>query len=383
MHHRLVLSAVSWGIRRSWALLFGLCGVLVGGAVSRTCGDDELKYYPRPAMLWDGRMYAMAWIASKGEDDGRRGTMYIRRVPAGGARAANAETTSVAVYKDDDLQDPQLVQVGDGFVALATRPREGADHPQERDIVSVPLDRTGHVSGKPTFSWSLHANRFCRASGSSGDRGFVGLGKAATSHRHPYDYLFALALDRNGEQGSVWLLDTNLGGDRCALASRGDLLAVAWTNAGSRRMMYLGFLGLRDGMQVPPELELRADAHVDAIVPYHDDWAVLYLGDEKPNRLHVALAHTTKGIYRTYDLPPDVDSDTVDLGVNTRGHFVTWHTRGKVHIRGLEAGAAHLIQRSTAPPTPTRAVGHGEQCAVAWSARNGKDVELWVARACP
>jgi len=117
------------------------------------------------------------------------------------------------------------------------------------------------------------------------------------------------------------------------------------------------------------------------VVRAANGWAVLSAGSD--GELRVTMVSEQGQIIGDVHLPKDVAGDTVDLGSSSRGTFVSWISRGKVHIRALGRERVWSRRSGGSNASGTRAVGTDDQCVVAWTTGNAKRPHVVTSDACP
>lgn len=361
------------GTGAAWLSLVTVSLVLAGTQLT-TCEAPARDF--APAMAFGQDRYTVAWVRP-----GRKGGAF--EVQQFAKQSLKPLTPPTTIARRDDLVAGavELVAVGDGYLAIGR-----VEDPQKQPnwathILTVPLDARGQAVGKQhTFPW----DRACRGAAVVEPYVLIAYKEVARSHRHPYDELGVLAVDRDGNYRGAWSVAANP--VNCASAVHGGELAVVWTQWQDGEPgrpgvgLYVAFEeprrdGRHETFAVPVD---NLAASVARIAPLGDDWAILYA--ERDDHLHVAVIDSHGKLLRREKLPDAIDNETVDLASNERGLFVTWIDGGRVRFVGIDGRARTKTSGSGA--SRTRALGADSHCVAAWTL-HAKRARVTALDSCP
>lgn len=89
-----------------------------------------------------------------------------------------------------------------------------------------------------------------------------------------------------------------------------------------------------------------------------------------------------RALERTVSVPvEEADPMQLDLGVSTRGLFVSWIARGTVHVLSVAEPTEQVTMPAGWTASGPTAFGHDDRCATAWVTGNGKAVRMIAS--CP
>jgi hypothetical protein len=360
--------------------LLPLAGVAVAGALSVARCDPPDPVQP-PSMAWNGRSYLAAWSVT----DRRGVAVYVHRF--GDARSYDVNRKDPPIVRSTEIRTrPQLLPGRDGFLLVYNQgdaPGEPDWHPR-RTLVATPLDLDGVVRGPSQATPAgLSPDSLCQSPVWNGVVHVLGYVEHGRHHRHPHDTLGLIFLDARATYLGRRVLDTGFIG-RCVLALRGEVLAIATMRHAALTGPWgrIDFVSADTGRELAKGLVLHmAEGWPDlGLQPYGDGWAVLYQDDQRVVRV---VRFDPQVILEDLALPDDIDPRSMDLGVNERGLFVTWLADGKTHLRGVTTGSREHTAPTGGTSGGTRAIGHDDECAVAWSNHDGTRLRLLTAKACP
>lgn len=359
--------------RWSAAALVVLVALVGAGGVVRLHACEPPSTSPA-GIARDGQAVIATWESRVGDDT----TVYVRRF-ADLESALTTVRTGAPVYRRRYISEsePEIV-VGPTGALVVLRP-----HPGEH--VAIPLDREGAVAGAPQHLTGCRERTssracfwLCRRPVANGDGFIVGDLSLYASGTSSLGLSF---LDKHGRTIKYEVLP---GGDvaSCAMTASGAQLVVAsaerrWDDAVG---IHLQYRSLRDDSPLT-ETWLPGGTRVRALVAHGDGEALLYVDPD--DHVRVALVSARDGVREVLPLPDAIDWKSADLGVSSRGLFVTWLGDGKAHVIGLGAGAGHRARRAASSPVGTRAVGVDDRCVVAWTAGGGSKLQLFSSERCP
>jgi hypothetical protein len=309
--------------------------------------DDQV-----PSLAWDGTTYAAAWASPRILTT----DVYAYRFPP---QAAREWTSTRESWRPTHLLttwatigSPEIVASGHGYLVLVVQ--------DDHDLLVFPLDRTGKSIGKPRRV-AVRVQALCTSPVYMDGSYAVGYISSETG------MLNLTRLDDRGEsiKHEMYLVFDL---ERCAMAAANGYVAVA----SDRGLHYLQ----------PEAMTTAADwSHPVRVVRHGALWAVLQ-EDEAYDNGRVELYDDVGRWSGGYDLPRSVEPGSVDLASNNHGLFVTWMSWRGHHLLAVPDGPLrrHPV---TATDKGTRALGHDDECAMAWTSGRGARVHLRTARNCP
>jgi hypothetical protein len=335
---------------------------------------------PAPGLAAGADRFTVAWVHPRRKG----GSLQLQQFDARSQKPLSAPTT---IVRRDDLvaRGVELLAFRDGYLAISRvvdpeKKPHGATH-----LLTVPLDARGRPTDEPH---TLGVDYACPGASVVESFAVIAYVEIARSHRYPYDTLGLLAVGRQGQYlGHMSVANSPRA---CASAARGRTVALVWTrlieNSGAiRATLHVSFQELRDQPQTLTA-ELTATIPISEvgagpvrIVPLGSDWAVLH--SDPHDHVHVAVIDSHAKLLRRHTLPRSVDPETADLSINDRGLFVTWISRGRAHIIGLD-GKTRLTRPAGSKTSTTRALGAGAGCVTAWTQRSRR-ARLAAVDRCP
>jgi hypothetical protein len=210
-----------------------------------------------------------------------------------------------------------LVAVDGGYVAALRIEDPNKSPSHATHILTVALDRDGNVRGDlGRYSAMDYA---CHGAGAIEGRVIMAYKSVARGHRHQYDMLGVLVVNRNGDYEDDGVIATNP--IACASAVRGREIAVVWTrwvetgSASRSPELRIAFEDpLRRRVTGPFSLPVGSvDVAPVRVAPHGDDWVVLYSDQE--DHMHLAFVDTRGMLLGTRELPRNLDYRSVDLAI--------------------------------------------------------------------
>ena len=351
--------------------LVGLAGLALAATQLATCEPPNRDFAPAIAATDD--RYTVAWV----HGDSFEVQQFAKR-----SLKPLAKPTTIARRDDLVAGAVELVAVGDGYLAIGRVEDPQKEPNWATHMLTVPLDARGHAAGElNTFMF----DRACYGPGVVGPYVLIAYKHIARSHRHPYDTLGVLALDRDGSYRGSWTVAANP--TNCASTVHGNELAIVWTHWFRDNHGKSGY-----ELRVAFEEPRRDGRHDSFVVPVGtvggrpariaslgDDIALLYADPD--DHLHVAVIDSHGKLLRRERLPDGIDMETADLGSNARGLFVTWIDGSRVRFVGID-GRIRAVKGGGNAASRTRALGAESRCVAAWM-MNGKRARVTHVEGCP
>ncbi len=364
------------GVELPWSrrLSLGTAGVIVIALGVLQC---ETPRTSSPAMVADGQTLLAAW---EQPSDEYGMTVYVRRI----STLDDGITTlrgGVPIYRkkyaSTGYHTPELATGPASSIVIVT--------PSPGDQVAIPINRDGSAAGPAqplTGCRSDSSDRTCfwtcRGPVARGD-GFV-VGHVSAYPRTSVKGLDLSFLDRLGRTERFLVLPSEepLG---CAMAASGDHLVVVSTE---QRMngdyaVHVQFVTLADGSPVT-DFWISGSGARTVIATATGRFALLHLGLDGGLRIS---RFSRYGVEATEPIPGRVDLTTADLGITSRGPFVSWIDNRRLHIRDLTSERDVGAKRVSANAVGTRAAGIGGRCVAAWTSGAGSKLHLLSVADCP
>ncbi|MBA3456392.1 MAG: hypothetical protein H0T42_25060 [Deltaproteobacteria bacterium] len=366
----------NFGVELPWSrgLSLGAAGVIAIALGLLRC---ETPRTTSPAIVAVGQTLLAAW-EQRSDEYGM--TVYVRRI----SPVDDGITTlrgGVPIYRNKyastGYHTPELATGPAGSIVIVT--------PSPGDQVAIPIDRDGRAAGPAQPLTGCRGDSSdracfwtCRRPVARGD-GFV-VGHVSAYPRSTVKSLDLSFLDRLGRTERFLVLPSEepLG---CAMAASGDDLVVVSTEQriNGDYAVHVQFVTLADGSPVTDFwISGRGARTVIATATGH--FALLHLGPDGELRIS---RFSRYGVESTRPIPGPVELATADLGITSRGPFVSWIENRRLHVRDLTSERDVGAKRVSANAVGTRAVGIGERCVAAWTSGAGSKLHLLGVADCP
>jgi hypothetical protein len=339
-----------------------LACVAIGGVafVFRACEPEYAHSAPR--LAWVGDAYVTVWE----EVDGDTSILQSARFSGTGAKRSRASGS--VIWRSAELQSRPRLAGGDhsALVVALEGPNPDPDPNEDRSdplrfLTVLALGADGRGLGSPRRVEL--ADRICGSPAWDGTQFIVGF---AYRMRH-FSNDRILQLASISPQGALLHSETIASGQfsGCAVARLDRVLAMVVVVEHARRYSLVAYFVDVESFEEVGERVTVAEAQERVpwpeLVAGRASWTAAYSGADGKVRI---VQFDQRGVRsaRTLD---EVDPDTMSLGVNAVGAFVSWHSGGHLRLRGVDAGRTFSLGR--ARRTQTAAAGHDSECAIASS----------------
>jgi hypothetical protein len=362
------------GVRPPWISLATLIAI---GVAATTCEPEYPHTAPRLVRVGDG--YVAVWEKLEKNGTTLQAAQFSATASARGSQRGKGRT----IWDSDELQSRPMLAGGDqsALVLALEGPNPDPDPDKDREdpprfLTTLALGPDGRELG-PRRTYGM-TDRICSSPTWDGEQFLVGVayrlrgfGGGTVLHLESFSADGVAQSEQRIAAGAFW---------GCAVARHGDVTVVVVTVENPERRGYaiaayfVGERGVEGPLVIVPKEERMP--WPDVVSDPAGGWAIAYANKDEAVRV-VRFERDGVRDSNTFD---DVDSDTMSLGSNARGVFVSWHERGKIRLRGIDASKTRSLE--SASRAETAAVGFGDECAIAWS--DGKDKYAHLSRVtCP